>query len=52
MTLENKDRINMMYIHLEKAKEAYEDAVLLYESRRSYNGTANRAYYHYNEQNI
>jgi len=34
-----------MHVHLEKAEEAYEDAVLLYESRRSYNGAANRAYY-------
>ena len=35
----------MMHVHLEKAEEAYEDAVLLYESRRSCNGAANRAYY-------
>ena len=48
MMLEDKDLIEMIRINLEKAEEAYEDAILLLkprESRRGYNGVANRAYY-------
>jgi uncharacterized protein (UPF0332 family) len=48
MTLENEDRIEIIRTHLEKAEEAYEDAVLLFESRESqkgFNGAANRVYY-------
>jgi len=45
LTLENENRIALIQIHLEKAEEAYDDAVYLFETRRSYNGAANRAYY-------
>ena len=45
MTLDNEDRLAIIHVHLEKAEEAYESAVFLSESRRDYNGAANRAYY-------
>ena len=45
MTLETENRLALIRVHIEKAEEAYEDAAHLFESRRSYNGAANRAYY-------
>ena len=45
MTLGNKSQFDMIHVHLEKSEEAYKDAVLLFESRKSFNGSANRVYY-------
>ena len=45
MTLKNKDRIDMIHVHISKAEIAYDDATFLLEMRKSCDGAANRAYY-------